>query len=104
MAYANSEKETTCVYDYETKEWTIYSCVPRHMTKLGKIGEPYWKEEEPDKDGKPRMIAGKWKLKSNQVRFAKLLKKKEGEPTENDDLDDDETDEEEVEELEKTLI
>ncbi|WP_312118279.1 hypothetical protein [Brevibacillus reuszeri] len=71
MTYSNDEKETTCVYEYVTDTWTVYSCVPRHMTKLRKVaGEPFWKEELPVDNGLPRMIAGKWKLKSNQIRFA----------------------------------
>ncbi|MBY0088440.1 hypothetical protein [Brevibacillus brevis] len=71
MSYSNDEKETTCVYEYVTDTWTVYSCVPRHMTKLRKVaGEPYWKEEESTENGPPRTIAGKWKLKSNQIRFA----------------------------------
>jgi hypothetical protein len=41
------------------------------MTKLRKVaGEPYWKEEAEVEAGEPRLIAGKWKLKSNQIRFA----------------------------------
>jgi hypothetical protein len=69
--YSNEEKETVCVYDYLDDVWEVYSCVPRHMTKLKKIaGEPYWKEEAPSVNGSKRLIAGKWKLKGNQVRFA----------------------------------
>lgn len=65
MAYPNEEKETTCVYDYELDEWNIYTCVPKHLTKLRKIAAPYWQEEEGG-----RVIAAKWKLKEKQVRFA----------------------------------
>jgi hypothetical protein len=65
MQYSNEEKETTCVYDYIDNEWNIYSCVPRHMTKLRKIAAPYWEEKDGD-----RVTAAKWKLKGNQVRFA----------------------------------
>jgi hypothetical protein len=65
MAYSNEEKETTCVFDYEKKEWNVYTCVPTHLNKLGKIAAPYWIEEE-----NGRIIAAKWKLKGNQVRFA----------------------------------
>ncbi|GIP38593.1 hypothetical protein J31TS4_18730 [Paenibacillus sp. J31TS4] len=69
--YSSEEKETTCVFDYEAGAWTIYSCVPTHMTKLLKVaGEPFWKEEEPGANGEPRMVAGKWKLGPKQVRFA----------------------------------
>ncbi|MED1792829.1 hypothetical protein P4V54_09110 [Brevibacillus nitrificans] len=71
MSYSNDEKETTCVYNFAEDVWMVYSCVPRHMTKLRKVaGEPYWKEEAEVEAGAPRLIAGKWKLKSNQIRFA----------------------------------
>jgi hypothetical protein len=65
MQYSAEEKETTCVYDYIDNEWNVYSCVPRHMTKLRKIAQPYWEEKDGD-----RVTAAKWKLKGNQIRFA----------------------------------
>jgi hypothetical protein len=65
MAYLSEEKETTCVYDYIKEQWRVYSCVPIHIRKLFKIAEPYWEE----KVGK-RVIAAKWMLNGNQVRFA----------------------------------
>ncbi|MEC0266699.1 hypothetical protein [Paenibacillus anseongense] len=65
MQYSSEEKETTCVYDYIDNEWNIYSCISRHMTKLYKIGDPYWEEKDGD-----RVTAAKWKLKANQIRFA----------------------------------
>ncbi|MED4754611.1 hypothetical protein [Brevibacillus choshinensis] len=65
MNYTNEEKETVCVFDYIDGVWDVYSCVPRHMTKLRKIAEPYWEEKHGD-----RVTAAKWKLKGNQVRFA----------------------------------
>lgn len=71
MGYADYEKETSCVFDYKSGEWLVYSNVPTHMTRLLKVaGEPHWKEEELDTYGQPRMIAGKWTLTSKQVRFA----------------------------------
>ncbi|PYI54494.1 hypothetical protein [Paenibacillus flagellatus] len=65
MQYSAEEKETTCVYDYIDDQWTVYSCVPRHITKLRKIAEPCWEEKNGD-----RVTAAKWKLRGNQVRFA----------------------------------
>lgn len=65
MQYSYEERETTCVYDFIENEWIVYSCVPRHMTKLRKIAAPFWEEKDGD-----RVIAAKWKLKGNQVRFA----------------------------------
>ncbi|MFC8688762.1 hypothetical protein [Brevibacillus porteri] len=65
MKYTNEEKETVCVFDYIDGVWDVYSCVPRHITKLQKIAEPYWEERYGD-----RVTAARWKLKGNQVRFA----------------------------------
>lgn len=65
MGYSAEEKETTCLYDYLADEWTVYTCVPRHMTKLRKIAEPIWEEKDGD-----RVTAAKWRLKGNQVRFS----------------------------------
>ncbi|CAM4407879.1 hypothetical protein FHS16_001757 [Paenibacillus endophyticus] len=65
MAHPNEEKETTANYDYIDDTWNVYTCVPKHITKLNKISTPYWTEIE---DG--RIIAGKWRLKGSQVRFA----------------------------------
>jgi len=79
MGYTRSEMETTCVYDHITKTWNVYTSVPTHITKLSKIADPYWKEEEPDVYGNPRMIAGKWQLSKSQVRFAKLMAVKDEE-------------------------
>ncbi|MCL6457657.1 MAG: hypothetical protein K6T85_06590 [Gorillibacterium sp.] len=68
--YCAEEKETTCVYDYVDDEWIVYSCVPRHMTKLKKVaGEPYWTELEEGEGGVKRIVAAKWKMKGNQIRF-----------------------------------
>jgi hypothetical protein len=65
MIHPNDEKETSCVFDYITNEWEVYSCVPRHMTKLNKLAVPFWTEKEGE-----RVTAAKWKLKGNQVRFS----------------------------------
>jgi hypothetical protein len=66
MQYSAEEKETTCVYDYVDNSWTVYTCVPTHVTKLRKVaGEPFWSEKEGD-----RVIAAKWKLHGTQIHFA----------------------------------
>lgn len=88
MAYSRDEMETSCNYDYLTKTWIVYTSVPTHITKLLKMAEPFWKEEEDGKNGK-RIIAGKWKLGKSQVRFAKLIEAKQA-----DEEDEDETEEE----------
>lgn len=64
--YSAEEKETTCIYDFIDDCWNVYSCVPRHITKLLKVaGEPYWTEK--GKGG--RLTAAKWRVQGNQVRF-----------------------------------
>lgn len=68
MGYSSEEKETLCSFDYITGCWTINSTVPRHITKLLKIAEPTWVEREGE-----RVIAGRWVLHSNQVRFAQEI-------------------------------
>ncbi|WP_019913195.1 hypothetical protein [Paenibacillus sp. HW567] len=68
MQYSAEERETTCVYDYIAGTWTVYTCVPTHMTKLRKIAQPIWEEKDGD-----RVTAAKWLLKSNQVRFAQEM-------------------------------
>ncbi|KRE70764.1 hypothetical protein [Paenibacillus sp. Soil750] len=64
MQYSAEEKETTCVYDYIDNNWIVYSCVPKHMTKLRKIAQPFWEEKDGD-----RVSAAKWRLNGNQIRF-----------------------------------
>ncbi|MNW38886.1 hypothetical protein D3C74_159640 [compost metagenome] len=63
--YSSEERETTAVFDYVSNTWSIYTCVPRHMTKLRKIAEPIWEEITGGK-----VTAAKWNLKGNQVIFA----------------------------------
>ena len=71
MHGTTDEQETTCVYDYSLDKWAVYSTVRKHITKLlRRFGEPIWKEEEPDKHGNPRIIAAKWTVGGNAVRFA----------------------------------
>lgn len=63
--YTAEEKETICLFDFISNTWEVYSCVPRHMTRIRKIADPFWEEKT---DGK--VTAAKWKLSSSQVRFA----------------------------------
>jgi hypothetical protein len=63
--YSAEERETTAVFDYVNNTWSVYTCVPRHMTKLRKIAAPVWEEVT---DG--RVTAAKWELKVSQVIFA----------------------------------
>lgn len=69
--YPLDEQETTATFDPIDGQWTVYSCIRKHITKLLKIaGEPYWKEEESANNGDMRIIAGKWKLSEKQLKFA----------------------------------
>lgn len=64
----NDEKETSCTYDYETKQWNVYSSVPAHINKLTKLKKPYWTEKE-----EGRVIAAKWKLEEKNISFRALV-------------------------------
>lgn len=68
MGYSAEEKETTATYDFASDTWIVYSCNPRHLSKLRKIADPIWEE----KDGE-RVTACKWSLRGNQVRFTKEI-------------------------------
>lgn len=39
MGYSYDEQETTLVYDGLTKEWYVYSSVPKHIRKLKELTE-----------------------------------------------------------------
>jgi len=62
MAYPREEQETTLVFDNSTKEWMVYSTVPKHIRKLSNLCELQTLEEE---DRQP--IAVKGVLKEKQV-------------------------------------
>jgi len=76
MAYATHEQETICLYDYDANQWTIYSRVRKHITKLRRqFGEPIWVETEPDKNGQSRIVAARWVVPGNAVSFTKGRRK-----------------------------
>jgi hypothetical protein len=62
MAYSREEQETTLVFDNSTGQWSVYSTVPKHIRKLGKLTELVALETE---DGRP--IAVKGVLNEKQV-------------------------------------
>lgn len=77
MGYAIDEQETTCLYDYTLDQWTVYSTVRKHINRMFKrYGEPEWVETELDKHGNPRIIAAKWIVPGNAVRFASIPARK----------------------------
>ncbi|WIL49602.1 hypothetical protein QP042_13595 [Bacillus bombysepticus] len=68
--YSVKEQETVLTFDNETKEWSAYSCVPKHIRKLVALaGEENVTVIESD-DGKP--IAVKCTLEEKQVSMKKL--------------------------------
>lgn len=67
MAYPREEQETTLVFDNSTKEWMVYSTVPKHIRKLSNLCELQTLEEE---DGQP--IAVKGVLDEKQVSMKKV--------------------------------
>ena len=48
MAYSRDEQETTLVYDGLTREWYVYSTVPKHIRKLNELTELNVLEYEED--------------------------------------------------------
>ncbi|MGH1326169.1 hypothetical protein [Bacillus pretiosus] len=68
--YSVKEQETVLTFDNETKEWSAYSCVPKHIRKLVEIvGEENVTVIESD-DGK--LIAVKCTLEEKQVSMKKV--------------------------------
>ncbi|MBE5093553.1 hypothetical protein [Bacillus thuringiensis] len=68
--YSTKEQETVLTFDNETKEWSAYSCVPKHIRKLVEIvGEENVTVIESD-DGKP--LAVKCTLQEKNVSIKRL--------------------------------
>ncbi|PEQ33398.1 hypothetical protein CN467_22055 [Bacillus cereus] len=67
MAYPREEQETTLVFDNSTKEWMVYSTVPKHIRKLSNLCELQTLEEE---DG--QSIAVKGVLQEKQVSMKQV--------------------------------
>lgn len=67
MAYSRDEQETTLVFDNSTKEWMVYSTVPKHIRKLSNLCELQTLEEE---DG--QLIAVKGVLQEKQVSMKRI--------------------------------
>ncbi|MBJ8113491.1 hypothetical protein JDS99_28485 [Bacillus cereus group sp. N6] len=65
--YSYEEQETILVFNNSTKDWTVYSCVPKHIRKLADLCELQTIEEE---NGQP--IAVKGLLKEKQVSMKNL--------------------------------
>lgn len=69
--YSVKEQETVLTYDNETKEWSAYSCVPKHIRKLIEIvGEENVTVIESDNDG--NSLAVKCTLQEKNVSIKRL--------------------------------
>ncbi|MEI4802013.1 hypothetical protein WAZ07_11875 [Bacillus sp. FJAT-51639] len=70
-AYSTKEQETVLVFDNVVKEWSAYSCVPKHIGKLvDLVGEENVTFIESDDDGKP--LAVKCTLQEKNVSMKRL--------------------------------
>ncbi|MEK4501186.1 hypothetical protein [Bacillus sp. FSL R12-0069] len=67
MAYSREEQETTLVFDNSTKEWMVYSTVPKHIRKLSNLCELQTLEEE-----NGQIIAVKGVLQEKQVSMKQI--------------------------------
>lgn len=69
--YSTKEQETVLTFDNETKEWSAYSCVPKHIRKLVEIvGEENVTVIECDNDSNP--LAVKCTLQEKNVSMKRL--------------------------------
>ncbi|MED2615465.1 hypothetical protein COF41_25805 [Bacillus toyonensis] len=69
--YSTKEQETVLTFDNETKEWSAYSCVPKHIRKLVEIvGEENVTVIESDSDG--NSLAVKCMLQEKNVSMKRL--------------------------------
>ncbi|PHD57710.1 hypothetical protein [Bacillus wiedmannii] len=69
--YSTKEQETVLTFDNEKKEWSAYSCVPKHIRKLvALVGEENVIVIENDEEGKP--LAVKCTLEEKQVSMKKV--------------------------------
>ncbi|MCR8938728.1 hypothetical protein O0555_15450 [Brevibacillus laterosporus] len=66
MPYPRSEQETVLTYEYETRQWLAYSCVPAHIRKLTAIGRNVTILDR-DESGDPSAIRAE--LSTKQVRM-----------------------------------
>lgn len=79
--YSTKEQETVLTFDNETKEWSAYSCVPRHIRKLlAIVGEENVTVIESDNDD--RLLAVKCTVEDKQVSMKKVRQYSEGQKRE----------------------
>ncbi|PFS24343.1 hypothetical protein COK65_30745 [Bacillus thuringiensis] len=69
--YSVKEQETVLTYDNETKEWSAYSCVPKHIRKLvALVGEENVTIIESDNNG--NSLAVRCTLQEKNVSMKRL--------------------------------
>lgn len=71
FAFTTEEKETHLTYDYEFKEWIVYSNVPEHITKLLKLKSHNLDVSTVNETGTITSITGK--LEPKQVSFRNII-------------------------------
>ncbi|PFS79570.1 hypothetical protein [Bacillus cereus] len=71
--YSIKEQETVLTFDNETKEWSAYSCVPKHIRKLLEIvGEENVTVIESENGNENKPLAVRCTLEEKQVSMRKL--------------------------------
>ncbi|RWQ72515.1 hypothetical protein [Bacillus cereus] len=69
--YSVKEQETVLTFDNETKEWSAYSCVPKHIRKLvALVGEENVTVIESDNNG--NSLAVRCTLQEKNVSMKRL--------------------------------
>ncbi|HDR5276244.1 TPA: hypothetical protein QCS28_003479 [Bacillus thuringiensis] len=75
VVYSIKEQETVLTFDNETKEWSAYSCVPKHIRKLLEIvGEENVTVIESENGNENKPLAVRCTLEEKQVSMRKLRK------------------------------
>ncbi len=77
FTFTTEEKETHLTYDYELKEWIVYSNVPEHMTRLLKLNNHSLEVSTVTETGAITSITGN--LKPKQVSFRNIIELSEEE-------------------------
>jgi len=72
--YPRNEQETTLVYDRESNEWTVYSCVPAHIRRIAAIA-PDTTVLDRAESGEPQAVRAT--LTAKQVRMVTEPKRRE---------------------------
>lgn len=77
LTFTADEKETHLTYDYEAREWIVYSNVPEHMTRLLKLNNHNLEVLTVTETGAITSISGN--LNPKQVSFRNIIELSEEE-------------------------